>query len=98
MKQLQKPENPKSQIIGGLLCWFNVQKLLKDKSVVGVYWPIQAFFSLWGLWNLYYYPALGQWASFVGGLFLVLGNTAWVVLAAYYSRSAGGKRNDDCEV
>lgn len=74
------------ETVGGLMCWMNVQKVLKDKSVAGVYWPIQAFFSAWGLWNLYYYPTLNQWASFVGGVFLVVGNTIWTVLAAYYAR------------
>ena len=49
-------------------------------------WPIQAFFTSWGVWNLYYYPTLHQWASFVGGIFLVLGNGTWVIMAAYYER------------
>lgn len=70
---------------GGLMCWLNVQKIMKDKSVVGVYWPVQAFFSAWGIWNLYYYPALGQWASFWGGVFLVAGNSTWTFLAAHYA-------------
>lgn len=43
--------------------------------------PYNAFFSAWGIWNLVYYPTLGQWASFIGGVLLVAGNVAWVVLA-----------------
>ena len=74
------------EIIGGLMCWLNVVKILKDKSISGVYWHVQAFFSAWGFWNLYYYPHLGQWASFVGGVFLVIGNTTWTLLAVKYSR------------
>lgn len=80
------------EVIGGLMCWINVVKLHSEKRVAGVYWPVQAFFSCWGLWNLYYYPALGQWASFVGGVFLVVGNATWTIMAAWYS-----KKNDDLE-
>lgn len=76
------------EVAGGLLCWLNVWKILKDKKVQGVFWPASAFFSVWGFWNLYYYPSLGQWVSFWGGMFLALGNTTWVALAAYYSRMA----------
>lgn len=36
------------ELIGGFLCWFNVKKLLKDKRIDGVYWPVTAFFTLWG--------------------------------------------------
>lgn len=85
---MQGPDliNGAFELAGGALCWLNVQKILKDKCVIGVYWPIQAFFTAWGVWNLFYYPLLGQWASFVGGVFLVIGNTVWVVLAAYYAK------------
>lgn len=74
------------EVIGGLLCWANVYKLRKEKRVAGVYWPVQAFFTAWGVWNLIYYPALGQWFSFWGGVFLVLGNGTWVAMAAYHSQ------------
>lgn len=76
--------NGSFEIVGAFLCWLNVRKLLIDKRVEGVYWPVQAFFASWGLWNLYYYPSLGQWASFWGGLMLFIGNTAWVFMAIYY--------------
>ena len=78
--------NGSFELLGGILCWLNVAKIRKDRKVQGVYWPVQAFFALWGWWNLYYYPSLGQWASFAGGAFLVIGNTAWVLLALKYAR------------
>lgn len=43
-----------------------------------------AFFWSWGIWNLFFYPSLGQWYSFVGGIALVAGNTVWVALALRY--------------
>lgn len=74
------------EFVGGCLCWMNVRKLYQDKRLVGVYWPVQAFFSGWGMWNLIYYPALSQWASFWGGVFLVSGNATWTFMAMYYTR------------
>jgi hypothetical protein len=69
---------------GGILCWLNVQRLRKDLQIQGVDWRVNAFFSAWGFWNLFYYPSLHQWASFAGGVLLVLANTTWVVLALWY--------------
>jgi hypothetical protein len=66
----------------------NVRQIWRDRSVTGFYWPTQAFIAAWGLWNLYFYPALGQWFSFAGGVFLPLGNITWTLLAANYSSSS----------
>ena len=74
------------EAVGAIMCWANVYKLYKDKAVRGVLVGVQVFFSLWGFWNLYYYPSLGQWASFAGGVVLVSGNAAWCVLAYRYSK------------
>lgn len=73
------------EIGGGFLCWLNVAKLYKDKRIEGVYWPVQAFFSIWGIWNIFFYSHLAQWASFWGGIFLVLGNSTWTIMACYYT-------------
>lgn len=69
---------------GAILNWINVYRLYKDKSVKGVYWPAWAFFAVWGLWNLNYYPALNQWFSFAGGVIMVTANITWTIMAAYY--------------
>jgi hypothetical protein len=69
---------------GGLMCWLNVRKILADKTIRGFYWPVQAFFAIWGWWNLFYYTSLAQPYSFWGALFLAVGNTVWVLLAIYF--------------
>jgi hypothetical protein len=74
------------EMTGAVLCWVNVVRILRDRQVKGVSWAVSAFFSLWGFWNLYYYPSLGQWASFAGGVALVTANTTWVVLAIHFSK------------
>ncbi len=71
---------------GAVVAWMNAYKLYKDREIKGVYWPVWIFFSSWGLWNLYYYPSLGQYISFYAGIILVSGNIAWVVLAFKYIR------------
>lgn len=73
--------NGSFQLVGAYFTWRNWLQLRRDRTLSGVYWPTTAFFSAWGLWNLVYYPALGQWASLIGGMALVAGNIAWVALA-----------------
>lgn len=71
---------------GGVMQLANVRRLRRDKTVRGVDWRVSAFFAIWGVWNLYYYPSLGQWASFTGGLAIVAGNIIWLLLALHYHR------------
>ena len=71
---------------GGLLLIINVARLIRDKKISGVsVWPT-AWWTLWGIWNLFYYPVLAQWASFAAGILVVLANAAWVGLAVWYGR------------
>lgn len=72
------------ELFGAVAATLNILKLLKDKSVKGVDWRVAAFWVGWGLWNLYYYPHLSQWSSFIGGAFVVVANAAWVMLALKY--------------
>lgn len=69
---------------GGFFIALSVYKLHCEKKVRGVSWIHVAFFSSWGFWNLFYYPHLGQWASFWGGLFLVTVNLIWLGQIVYY--------------
>ena len=75
------------EFIGGICIWMNVRRLLQDRMVRGVSWYVTAFFWSWGFWNLLYYPALNQWASFSGGLFIVSGNFVWLALALKYRKN-----------
>jgi uncharacterized membrane protein HdeD (DUF308 family) len=75
------------EMAGAIFTLVNVVKLYKDKQIRGVYWPIWIFYTLWGFWNLYYYPMVDCWWSFVAGIFLVTFNTAWIVLAFKYRKN-----------
>jgi hypothetical protein len=69
------------EALGAYFTWKNAVSLYRDQEIKGVYWPAWLFFAAWGLWNLYYYPSLGQMWSFVAGIVLVAGNLAWVGMA-----------------
>ncbi len=73
--------------VGAVVTWANVCRLRRDKSIRGVCISVQVFFTAWGLWNLWYYPSLGQWASFIGGVGLVCGNIAWSLMAFKYRKN-----------
>jgi hypothetical protein len=69
---------------GALLICLSIRRLWLDKSVKGVSpWPV-GFFAGWGYWNIYYYPSLEQWLSFMGGLAVVTANTTWLMQMIYY--------------
>lgn len=71
---------------GAAFSLLNVRRLRKDGNVRGTSLWAAGFFAAWGLWNLFYYPSLGQWWSFYGGLALALSNCAWMALALIYWR------------
>jgi hypothetical protein len=74
------------ELVGAVLVWFNVRQLRRDKRVQGVSLSVQGFICTWGFWNLYYYPSLGHWLSFGGGVVLVIGNSVWLGMAVHYTR------------
>lgn len=71
---------------GSAMIWWNVRALLRDREIKGAHWAPTVLFFLWGIWNLFYYPHLGQWASFAGGCSISLANGAWLFLALRYWR------------
>lgn len=73
------------ELMGAPFVALSIRRLIKDKKVHGVSWVACLFFNAWGFWNLYYYPHLGQWVSFVGGVAITTANTVWVALLLYYS-------------
>ncbi len=86
MNSLPDLINGSFELLGGVVILLSIRRVLKDKKVAGVSWPHVAFFAAWGFWNLFYYPHLGQWLSFAGGLLIVTTNTIWVALLIYYTR------------
>lgn len=48
------------------------------REVRGVHLSTPLFFWIWGVWNIAYYPALGQSWSFAAGCLLTFTNTLWI--------------------
>ena len=69
------------QLGGAMAAWINVRKILKDKHVKGVYWPLTLYYAGWGLWNLAFFSHLEQLWSLASGTLLVSGNLAWSAIA-----------------
>lgn len=72
--------------LGSLFILCSIVKLHRDKAVRGVSWITLTFFLTWGLWNLWYYPHLGQTFSFTGGCLIVLANGVYCAQLLYYGR------------
>lgn len=60
--------------------------LYKDKLVRGISLVSTVFFTLWGFWNMFYYPHIGQTASFYAGIMVAFTNALWVCLIWHYRR------------
>lgn len=71
--------------LASLMVLNHCRVLLRDRAVAGVSIASTAFFTLWGVWNCFYYPHLGQVWSFVGGLFVVAANTVYVALLCRFA-------------
>lgn len=70
--------NGSFELLSGCFAWLNVIKIRQQRKIAGVDWRVTGFFTLWGVWNLWYYPSLHQWISFVGGVSIVVSNAVWL--------------------
>lgn len=76
------------ELLAGFFVLNHCRVLYAHKQVRGVSLASVAFFTLWGIWNLYYYPALNQVLSFYGGLFVTSANVLYVwMIITYHVRS-----------
>ena len=78
--------NATYECVGGLFILNNCRHVLRDKAVAGVSVLSTAFFFSWGVWNILYYPYLGQMLSLVGAIFLASANALWIGLMLWFGR------------
>lgn len=88
---MQVPDlvNASFEIFASVMILNNCRVLIHDKAVAGVSIISTVFFTLWGVWNLFYFPNLGQWLSFYGGVGIVLANIFWICLMVRYRHPEG---------
>lgn len=78
--------NASFETIGAFITLLSVRQLYKDKVVKGVsVWP-WCFFTAWGMWNIFYYPNLGQSLSGIAAVGMTTVNAWWIALYWKYSR------------
>ena len=75
---------------GGLFVALSIRRVLADKRVAGVSLIGVAFFTAWGVWNVYFYPHVGAWLSGLAAVGVCIANAAWLSLLVYYSKHPGG--------
>lgn len=63
---------------GALITLLSVRQLLRDRCLRGAHWGPTIFFTVWGCWNIAYYPHLGQDLSTLGALALVAVNLLYL--------------------
>lgn len=75
-----------------LAIFLHIIKLIHDKKHAGVSIIATIFFTTWGAWNLFFYPHVGLWWSFIGGTFVFGANTAYVILLIVLSFNTRSKK------
>ena len=87
--------NGSFEAVAAVFLVLNCVYLYRQKEVKGVsVWSVVVF-SLWGYWNLYYYPSLNQWTSAIAGMVVALANTCWVIMAIKYAKRGKTKGETD---
>ena len=71
---------------GALVSSLHVRRIVVDKSVSGVSWIAVLFFTAWGYWNVYYYPAIEQPFSGSCAVVLAMMNTVYLAMLIRYDR------------
>lgn len=61
-------------------------QVLRDRRVEGTRWWLPLFFWSWCAWNLWYYPAIDQWWSFLGACLMFLSNGTYACLLWWFRR------------
>ena len=74
------------EMISGIFATTNIYRIVKDKQVRGISVLPMAFFTMWGIFNWWFYPHNDLWFSFFGGLLMSTVNLIWVALFFYYKR------------
>jgi hypothetical protein len=79
------------EFCGSLMLARNVRMTYLAKRTQGVSLLATSYFSSWGIFNIFYYPSLGQHWSFLGGICVAAVNSIWVAQILYYNHLKGKK-------
>lgn len=62
----------------------NIRAVRRSKSIAGVHWAPTAFFSAWGIYNLWFYTVMQLPAAYWAGLAITCTNLVWLSHVAWY--------------
>ena len=68
----------------------SIVKVIRDKDVAGVHWPMFIFFMSWSTWNIYLFYSFSLWLSLVGGAAMLVTELVYILLLIKYSRKSDG--------
>jgi hypothetical protein len=94
LKQIFTPDHTQAAWELGSACLqlLNIKAIRKSKSIAGVHWLPTAFFAAWGIYNLWFYYALGLPVSWWAGIAITLVNLTWLGHLWYYARARGNSK------
>lgn len=72
------------ELFGGFMVFNHCRVLYEQKVVSGISLLSVAFFTLWGFWNIYYYPSLNQQLSFYCGILVAVANMTYLSMLMHY--------------
>lgn len=67
----------------------NIKAVRQSQSIAGVHWLPTAFFAAWGIYNLWFYAALGLPISWYAGIAITVVNLTWLGHLCYYALTKG---------
>lgn len=79
--------NASFEFVGIIAVWLNIRAILRDRQVKGVSVLNVLFFSIWGFWNIYYYPSLEQFWSGVAAGLLAASNSFYFFLVMRFKNA-----------
>lgn len=76
--------NASFELFAGLFILNHIRATIKAGGVEGISLTSVTYFVVWGFWNLFYYPHLGQTVSYYAGVFVAITNLTWLGVMLYY--------------
>jgi hypothetical protein len=67
------------ETFGAVMITLSTHKLLRERIVRGIHWGQVAFFTSWGVFNMFYYPSIDQVWSFRGGCLVFAANMVYLI-------------------
>lgn len=62
----------------------NIFAIRRSKSIAGIHWAPTAFYTTWGLYNLWFYTTLHLPVAWWAGIAITCTNATWLGHVAYY--------------